>query len=453
MKSFGRYLSKYLVSFSALMAGLIVFNLLAFIWTFYSVVSRDYGGLSPQKMVEAASAASRPDGIAEEMAHRLRSNSIWAMFLSDTGHCLWSVALPSEVPKDYSLQDVAVFAKGYLHDYPVFVRSREDGLLVLGYPRGSYMKITGNYYPMAAVRTGPMFFFIMLAVDLAALFLAYCFSRKKIIRMTEPIISSIISLSDQKPVSLSISGDLSEIADSINHASRVLSRQKQARANWISGVSHDIRTPLSIIMGYSGKIACDDAAGDAVRQQAEIIKCQSLRIKELVQDLNLVTQLEYDMQPIRKEPVRLSRLLRSCAAELLGTETSGYYPIEILIPPSAETAILDCDARLVSRAVSNLVLNSIRHNPQGCRVTIKLDSAGDALLITVADDGVGLSSEKLRELQERPHYMNSTDERLDLRHGLGLILVRQIMEAHGGSMRIESEESHGCRTILSFPGQ
>lgn len=84
----------------------------------------------------------------------------------------------------------------------------------------------------------------MLVIDLTALFLAYYFSRKKIINLTEPIISAILSLSDGKPVSLSISGELSEIADSIYQASRILSRQNQARANWISGVSHDIRTPV-----------------------------------------------------------------------------------------------------------------------------------------------------------------------------------------------------------------
>lgn len=60
---------------------------------------------------------------------------------------------------------------------------------------------------------------------------------------------------------------------------------------------------------------------------------------------------------------------------------------------------------------------------------------------------------KIKELQERPHYMESTDERLDLRHGLGLILVRQIITAHGGTMQIESEEQHGYKTILIFPKQ
>ena len=450
MKSFSRYISKYFVSFSVLIFGLVLFNLLAFIWTFHRIVLNDYNGFSPQNMVADVNAASGPEGITDEMADTLRSLDIWAMFLDSTGGRLWSVELPADIPADYSVQDVAAFTKGYLCDYPVFIRCREDGLLVLGYPKGSYFKITGNYYPMDIVKMIPVFFCVVLTIDLTAMFLAYCFSRKKIIRLTEPIISAIASLSEGKPVSLSISGDLADVASSINKASQILSRQNQARANWISGVSHDIRTPLSIILGYSGRIANEAAASDSIRKQAETIKQQSMKIKDLVQDLNLVSQLEYDMQPVHKEPVRLSGLLRSYTAELLSTDISGNYPVEIHIPPSAEAVTLDCDARLILRAIANLVQNSIRHNPEGCSIILALNCTPDTICLSVSDNGVGMSAEKMKELKERPHYMESTDDRLDLRHGLGLILVRQIVDAHQGTMRIKSEEQRGYRVTLFF---
>ena len=125
--------------------------------------------------------------------------------------------------------------------------------------------------------------------------------------------------------------------------------------------------------------------------------------------------------------------------------------MEIEIVPCTETAVLECDARLISRAINNLVQNSIRHNPQGCDVKIILEDAGSSLLLTVADNGVGLSPEKLRELEEKPHYMENTDDRLDLRHGLGLILVRQIAEAHNGSMKFTGGEQKGCKVTLTFP--
>ena len=113
-------------------------------------------------------------------------------------------------------------------------------------------------------------------------------------------------------------------------------------------------------MGYANRIAENESANKTIREQAEIVQKQSVKIKELVQDLNLVSQLEYEMQPLHKEVVRLSKLLRSYMADLLNTGISDSYIIGIQIDPDAENAVLECDARLISRAVNNLVQNSMK---------------------------------------------------------------------------------------------
>ena len=450
MKAFGKYISKYLLSFFAFALVLLLINILAFALTFGGIVFREYGSASPANMLEAVAADLSASGISEERLQELNRNQIWAMLLDASGHCIWEASLPEEIPTQYTIQDVAVFSKGYLQDYPVFVRNTDNGLLVLGYPKDSFMKLTGNYFPMRAIRLFPLFITGILAIDIVLLFLVYYLSKRKISKNTEPIMASIKTLSTGKPVELSIRGELSEIADSVNQASQVLSRQNQARANWISGVSHDIRTPLSMIMGYAGRIASDRLASGNIQQEAEIIRTQSAKIKDLVQDLNLVSQLEYEMQPLHKEPVRLSKLLRSYAADLLNAGIPERYSLEMKISKDAETAVIECDARLISRAINNLVQNSINHNPQGCAIRLCLACSDTAAFLTVADNGVGLSAEKLRELEEKPHYMESTDERLDLRHGLGLLLVRQIVEAHGGTIEMESTPQNGYKTVLTF---
>ena len=450
MKAFGKYISKYLLSFFAFVLILLLVNILAFSLTFGGIVFQEYGAASPANMLERVAADLSVSGISEETVQELNRNQIWAMYLDEGGSCDWSVSLPEEVPTQYRAQDIAVFSKGYLKEYPVFVRSMEEGLLVLGYPKDSFMKLTGNYLPMRAVRIFPLFVTGILAADILLLFLVYYFSKRKISKNTEPIMTSIKTLSAGRPVSLSIHGELSEIADSVNQASQVLSRQNQARANWISGVSHDIRTPLSMIMGYAERIARDHAASGNIQQEAEIIRAQSAKIKDLVQDLNLVSQLEYEMQPLHKEPVRLSKLLRSYAADLLNTGIPEKYSFGVEISKNSETAVIECDARLISRAINNLVQNSINHNPQGCTISLRLDCSDSTVSLTVADDGVGLSPEKLRELKEKPHYMESTDERLDLRHGLGLLLVRQIVEAHNGMVEIKNSLNQGAITILTL---
>ena len=450
MKSFGSYISKHLASFAVFLLILVLINVILFGVTFYHTVSDDYRESSPRAMLEMTSAAATTEGLTDDAIQTLRQYNIWAMYLTPSGECFWTLDVPEEVPHNYSVQDVALFSKGYLEDYPVFVWNTDEGLLVLGYPKDSYMKLTSNYYSIEAIQKIPFYVTGMLGTDVLCLFLAYYFSKRRIIQNTEPIVEAIETLADGKPASLHIDGELSEIAGSVNKASLILSRQNEARANWISGVSHDIRTPLSMIMGYAGRIAADETASRGIREQAEIVRKQSAKINELVQDLNLVSQLEYEMQPLHKEQIRLSKLIRSYVAELLNSGISDTYTIEIDIVPEAENAMLECDARLISRAINNLVQNSIKHNPQGCRIQLSLKNTEETLILTVADNGVGLTPEKLQELEGKPHYMESTDERLDLRHGLGLLLVRQIVKAHHGTLYIESEPNKGYEARIVF---
>lgn len=450
MRSLGKYISKHLASFTLFVLTLLLVNAIIFGMTFSRTFTEDYGQTSPPAMLETVAAASTAAGISEEAAQQLRQNRIWAVYLDAAGHCAWSLDLPDTVPEHYTIQDVALFSKGYIADYPVFVWGTEDGLLVLGYPKDSYMKITRNYLSLDAIKTLPFFVTGILTMDLLLMFLAYYYSKRKIIKNTEPIAAAIETLSDGKPVSLRVQGELSELADSVNKASNILSRQNQARANWISGVSHDIRTPLSIIMGYAGRMISGEGVSVTTREQARIIQQQSKKIKDLVQDLNLVSQLEYEMQPLHKEEIRLSKLLRSYLTELLNAGLEEKYGVDIELLPEAEHFTFECDERLILRAVGNLVQNSIRHNPQGCHILLRLECAAPFCRLTIEDDGVGLSEERMRELKEKPHYLESTDERLNLRHGLGLVLVRQIVAAHGGSMEISSKPNLGYQTTLIF---
>ena len=450
MRSFARYITKYLVSFAAFILALLLLNGVIFGLTFQKILAQDYGDASPRSMLELVAAAATPEQLSDEATKTLRQNEIWAIYLNEDGQCYWAVDLPAEVPERYTIQDVARFTKGYLADYPVFVWNAADGLLVLGYPKDSYAKLTSNYYSIAALRLLPAFALGMLGLDVLCLFIAYYVSKRRIIRNTEPIVSAVETLADGKPVSLQISGELSEIANSVSKASSILSRQNAARANWISGVSHDIRTPLSMIMGYAGRIAENKAASGEIREQAEIVRKQSVKIKELVQDLNLVSQLEYEMQPLHKEPVRLSKLLRAYVADRLNTGIPDHYSIEIEIAPDAEQAVLECDARLITRAVNNLIQNSMDHNPQGCDVCLSLTASKHQLILAVTDDGTGLSAEALQALQEKPHYMESTDERLDLRHGLGLLIVQQVTRVHHGTFSLSNVDPSGCRAIMTF---
>lgn len=450
MKSFGTYISKHLTLFITFILAMIVINIILFGTVFYKVFTEDYGANTPQAMLEMTAATSTTTGLSEDATQKLQQNNIWAIYLQPNGQSYWSIGLPEDIPTYYTIQDIALFSKGYIKDYPVFVWNTDDGLLVLGYPKDSYTKLTRNYYPLHIIKKLPMFVMAISVLDLTFLFSAYFFSKRNIIKSTEPIITAIQTLADGKPVSLHVHGELYELAESVNKASLILSRQNEARANWISGVSHDIRTPLSMIMGYADRISSDSTASSKIREQAGIVRQQSIKIKELVQDLNLVSQLEYEMQPLNKQSTRLSKLIRSYVAELLNTDISEKYMIEVDILSDTENVMIDCDARLLTRAINNIVQNSIQHNPHGCRIKISLVSSEKDVTLIVEDNGCGFSPDKIQALTQKPHYMDSTDEHLELRHGLGLLIVRQIVAAHNGSLFIDGEVNHGCTIKIVF---
>ena len=213
MKPLGKYISKYLASFAALALILLLINGIAFGCTFYGVVAKDYGGLSPHHMLNLTAASASLDGIPKEMSEQLRHSQIWAVYLDIGGNRLWDVDAPNEIPEHFTVQDVAVFAKGYLADYPVFIRNTDDGMLILGYPQDSYMKLPSNYYSLRSVKAFPFFAMGILAVDFAVLFLAYYFSKRKILKNAGPIITSIETLANGSPASLSMRGELSGIAE------------------------------------------------------------------------------------------------------------------------------------------------------------------------------------------------------------------------------------------------
>lgn len=270
------------------------------------------------------------------------------------------------------------------------------------------------------VRKIPLFFLAILLFDLLVLFLAYSCSKAKISKNTEPIISSIAALSEGKSISLSVNGELSDIA-------------------------------LKALIGHLISSAAKTLHGQIGSAAYPMISRQSIKIKELVQDLNLVSKLEYEMQPLEKQNIRLSKLLRSYAIDLINSGLPDYYSLEVNISPDAENTMIECDSKLITRAVTNLVQNSIHSNPKGCTVTLLLQITENKVLLTVRDNGIGIPAEKMEELISKPHYMDSLDDRLDLCHGLGLFLVRQIIEAHHGTIEVESRLQEGYATNIYFP--
>ena len=156
------------------------------------------------------------------------------------------------------------------------------------------------------------------------------------------------------------------------------------------------------------------------------------------------------MQPLRFSNIYPVELARQVVCEFLDSDLDKKYVFEFESDPQCETEFIRGDEALLKRAITNLIQNSINHNANGCIITISVSCNEKEITIVVSDNGVGVSAEKLKALNSKTHYLESTDRTLHLRHGLGVLLVWQIIEAHKGTMKIESEEKKGYKTTLIF---
>ena len=281
----------------------------------------------------------------------------------------------------------------------------------------------------------------------------------KLLKSIKPITDGIQALHTGQPVVLKEKGVLSEISANINRTSEVLQSQnyqlkkkETARANWIAGVSHDIRTPLSMVMGYASQLESNKQLPEDERKKAAVIVKQSQRMKNLINDLNLASKLEYNMQPTHIEQVNVISAVRQVVVDFINLDIGGKYPVEWLTDSSLNTLIINADKDLIKRAVSNLIQNSINHNENGCTIYVAVEKEHSKICkIVVSDNGVGATDEQIDKLNNSPHYMVCDENTSEQRHGLGLLIVKQIAAAHKGTVEIGHSEYGGLEVKICLP--
>ena len=451
MKSIMKVLSRYVLSAAGVALILLIINfavLATWIVQAGKIAQKDYS------ISQLADGLTKSDGVytlTESARETIEKRFQWAMLLDDDGKVIWSENLPGDVPLQFTVSDVAGFTRWYLNDYPVYVWRHPDGLFVLGSAKGSEWK-SGIELPQRVMDNTLVWIPPVLILNgIAALLLALLFGLR-LFRSLKPLAKGIEDMAAKRPVNLSTRGLLGDLAAGINKTSAQLTKQEtylskrdNARTTWIAGVSHDIRTPLSLVMGYASQFEEDLELSPSKRNQAGIIRRQSERIKALVSDLNLASKLEYDMQPLRQDFVALAPLLRVVVADFLNGGLNNCYSIDVVINENAQNSKVIGDEELLRRAVSNLVTNSIRHNPNGCAIKVALNKNMRNCSLSIFDSGVGFTHEMLDNLN---HPKNSVELE---NHGLGLTIVQQVIKAHGGTTEFCNLPEGGCAVVLYLP--
>ena len=432
-----------------LLISVLLLIILNFFVIFFITVDQSPNGGPYTTAEETADSLRQTDSGFEmdsESLAFLEENNIWAILIDErTKNVVWQTEnLPKSIPQTYSLSDISTLTRRYIDGYPTYTGDAEDGLLVLGYPKDSYWKHVSPSWDYQFIANFPQIALIILFSNFLLIFIIYLGATGKLVKSVNPIVQGIRNLAAKKEVNLKEKGPLSELAMNINQTSQTLRLQERdlrkrenARANWIAGVSHDIRTPLSMVMGYAGQLEDNSNLSLLERKKASIILRQSEKMRDLINDLNLASKLEYNMQPINMKKLNILALVRQVIVDFLNNDLEDNHPILLETDGNTGSFYVQADEDLIKRALTNLIQNAINHNENGCTIYISLGNTLEKSTITIADNGVGASDKQIDKLNNTPHYIISDDSTTEQRHGLGLLLVKQIMESHNGKMRID----------------
>lgn len=377
----------------------------------------------------------------DEVTSLLYKHSTWAMVLDNHGTVIWENFMPKQLPRQYTAPEIAKFSRWYLDGYPVLVEALSAGLLVIGYPPNSITKlnyVTNNSSVSIIIYSGA--FVVMVNVLFVLLF--FWHNTHKIEKAVIPILHGIVSIAKGKHVTLSEKRELAEISRELNRAGQQLIKRDSARADWINGVSHDVRTPLSIILGYAGEIEDSQTLPKTTRDKAGIIRKQGEKLRQLITDLNLTSRLKYSMQPINIGTFYPIELTRQVISDFLNNGLDQKYQIDFDADPDLDAAAMQGDRSLISRMLGNLIQNSISHNPDGCHIIVAVHKTPQGFQYSVTDNGSGLSDKQLEQFNAGAFSGPDYEANGETAHGFGLRLVHQIVKAHEGSMAYENSPAY-----------
>ena len=226
----------------------------------------------------------------------------------------------------------------------------------------------------------------------------------------------------------------------------------KSKSTFLANASHDLRTPLNAILGFSElmqKQIAGPLGSPKYIEYAGDINHSAQNLLELVDDLLDISAIEAGKRVLNLEPIDVRELVDSCFRTIAGIAKSKKITLIVSVP--ADLVSLYADAMGLRQILMNLLSNSVKFTPQGGKITVSAANIDRSTVITVTDTGKGISTEKLSAMLS-PHsdgeFIRTESER---GWGLGISIVRSIVDLHQGSMQIESSPASGTSVIIKLP--
>jgi len=227
-----------------------------------------------------------------------------------------------------------------------------------------------------------------------------------------------------------------------------LKRLQAMERDFVTNVSHDLRTPVTILRGYAETLADDHAAmspEDRARFIGKIVSSVG-RLQGLVEGLLALASLESSQDLMRREPGALHRACREVAEELGPRCRAARVALELDLRAEEQAAADPVQAR---RLVQNLIENALAHAAGATRLLIRTSHVPDGIALEVQDDGAGVAASDLPRLFDR--FFRTDKSRRAGGSGLGLSIVRQVAELHGGSVTADNVRPKGLKITVTLP--
>ena len=241
--------------------------------------------------------------------------------------------------------------------------------------------------------------------------------------------------------------EVGELARAFNSMAAGLAEVDRLRRDIVANVSHELRTPLGALRAKLENLVDDVEQAD--RQTLEAMLRQVERLGDLVAQLLDLSKLESGAVPLERSTFSAAALLGKVADEWRTRAEIRDIRVETLVEPTSLT--LDGDEERLRQVLSNLVANAVRHSPRGGRVLLQAGGGNGSVRLEVVDEGPGIPVDEAERVFERFYRSDAARSAAEGGSGLGLAIARWIVDLHGGSIRVATDQDRGCRLVVELP--
>jgi signal transduction histidine kinase len=239
--------------------------------------------------------------------------------------------------------------------------------------------------------------------------------------------------------------EVGELARAFNAMAAELAEVDRQRRDLVANVSHELRTPITALQAKLENVA--DGVEPADPETVGTMLAQVERLGRLVEQLLDLSRLEAQAEPFDRRPFSVGDILEQAAREARLHAPEG---LELTVQ-ATDDAVASGDPERVHQVVANLVENAVRHSPVPGEIRLSGRAADGAVVIEVADEGPGIPQEEAERVFERFYRPDPSRSAPAGGAGLGLSIARWIVDLHGGRIRVEEAEPHGCRMVVELP--